>query len=75
MIEAMHHDRCPHGTITHAEAMMFLFAVGDGWRLPTIYELRDLAFGVSRTPYIYTWSTTSDQHLPHFLRPVRNRND
>jgi hypothetical protein len=75
MIEILPQNQRPMIELSHGDMKLFLFSLGDGWRLPTLDELLTLWYWdrIVDFKYRHAW-TKEDCYLKstHPLLPVRD---
>lgn len=77
MIEILPVEQRPIDDLSHGDVKLFLFSLGDGWRLPSFTELRTLyRDGIIGDSYKHAW-TQEDGYIKysHPLLPVRDLED
>lgn len=77
MIEILQIDQRPTRDLSYDDVKLFLFSIGNGWRLPYFTELRTLyRDGIIDDSYKHAW-TMEDGYLKysHPLLPVRDIDD
>jgi hypothetical protein len=74
MIEILPQNQRPMIELSHGDMKLFLFSLGDGWRLPTLDELLTLHWDcIVDVTYRYAWNDEDgDMGYAHPLLPVRD---